>query len=138
MTLAVSALLSDFQMTDNQKNIEEACDNIKDLLLAKNRKYGDSALSPIRVFSKSDSTEQILVRIDDKLSRIAKGIGFMAEDEDTIEDLIGYLILLRISIKNNKEPEKAVDLWDGSDIITFPVIPSNQIAKGYESTLCDY
>lgn len=39
------------------------------MLLAKNAAYGNSALEPVRIFSKADPTEQIRVRIDDKLSR---------------------------------------------------------------------
>ena len=66
-------------------------DNLKSMLLEKNRMYGDSALHPIRMFSKSTAGEQILVRIDDKLSRVASGV---ADIEDVILDLTGYLILL--------------------------------------------
>jgi hypothetical protein len=65
------------------------------MLVAKNKAYGDSALSPVRVFSRSDAQEQLLVRIDDKLSRIARGSDYA--NEDTVLDLIGYLILLRVS-----------------------------------------
>lgn len=68
--------------------------SIADLLIEKNRKYGDSALSPVRTFSKADTVEQIKVRIDDKLSRIQRGVG---DDEDTVTDLIGYLVLLRLA-----------------------------------------
>jgi hypothetical protein len=75
-----------------------ACQNIRDLLLEKNAKYGNSALDPVRVFSKASTTEQLLVRIDDKLSRI-KTTGMEAPDEDTLNDLIGYLILLKIATK---------------------------------------
>ena len=48
----------------------------------KNRKYGNSALKPNRIFSKCSATEQLLVRIDDKLNRIMKGAGLLATDED--------------------------------------------------------
>jgi hypothetical protein len=81
---------------DVQKGISDECDALKALLLEKNRRYGNSALDPQRVFSKASATEQLLVRIDDKLSRIAAGHGSDA-DEDTIQDLLGYLILLRVS-----------------------------------------
>ena len=74
--------------------IVAACDEVKELLLAKNKAYGDSAMSPLRVFSHANPEEQLLVRIDDKLSRIARGSEF--SHEDTLLDLIGYLILLRI------------------------------------------
>lgn len=90
---------------DSAKHIAIICDSIKELLLTKNLKYGDSALNPSRIFSKADATEQILVRIDDKLSRIQKGAGLLANDEDVIEDLIGYLVLLKIALarKNNQQ-----------------------------------
>jgi len=81
------------------------CDEVKELLLEKNRKYGDSALSPARIFSKANAVEQILVRIDDKLNRIQKGAGLLANDEDVVMDLIGYLVLLKIALKRNSETE---------------------------------
>lgn len=93
-------------MTQNtQDQIKEVCDSIKELLLQKNAKYGDSALNPERVFSKADAVEQIKVRIDDKLSRIAT-TGFSAIDEDTLQDLIGYLVLLKIALGRQEEPMK--------------------------------
>lgn len=70
-------------------------DGIAEMLIEKNIKYGNSALEPKRIFSKADSTEQIKVRIDDKLSRIANQN--LEDDEDVIQDLIGYLVLLKIS-----------------------------------------
>ena len=72
---------------------------IKDLLLEKNQKYGDSALTPIKVFSKLDSEEAICARIDDKMSRI-KNNGITPDTEDTLNDLIGYLVLLKIARKD--------------------------------------
>jgi hypothetical protein len=62
-------------------------------LLAKNAAYGNSASEPLRLFSKADPEEGIRIRIDDKLSRIARGSD---DGEDTEMDLIGYLILLRV------------------------------------------
>ena len=82
-------------MTDTQKEIVIVCDQIKELLLEKNRKYGDSALNPIRIFSKANNLEQIKVRIDDKLNRL-KNIQ-EDEGEDTVTDLIGYLVLYKIA-----------------------------------------
>jgi hypothetical protein len=81
-----------------QNKIIETCDQICSMLVEKNDKYGNSALEPVRVFSKASTTEQLLVRIDDKLSRI-KTTGMEAPDEDTLNDLIGYLILLKIATK---------------------------------------
>jgi hypothetical protein len=85
------------EVSRSQIDISAACDELKELLLNKNKRYGDAALSPLRVFSKADSVSQLLVRIDDKLSRIKN----VQEDdlEDPILDLLGYLILLRIAKK---------------------------------------
>jgi len=81
-----------------QNLIAQVCDEVKALLIAKNKKYGNSALEPKRIFSKASTVEQLYVRIDDKLSRInTAGIG--GADEDTLLDLIGYLILLRVAMK---------------------------------------
>ena len=76
--------------------IAKICDDIRDLLLKKNLAYGDSALKPLRIFSKADTCEQLLVRIDDKLSRIKRGPNIVDTDEDVIQDLIGYLVLLKV------------------------------------------
>jgi hypothetical protein len=81
-------------------SILNECVEVSEMLLNKNRKYGDSAINPLRVFSRSDSVEQIDVRIDDKLSRIASRQN--DEDEDVIMDLIGYLILRRIAMRKEK------------------------------------
>jgi len=87
---------------DTQSHISLICEEVKNLLIEKNKKYGDSALSPSRIFSKANAVEQILVRIDDKLNRIQKGAGLIANDEDVIMDLIGYLVLLKIALIREK------------------------------------
>ena len=92
-------------MNKTEIRISEVCDDIKELLIHKNRKYGDSALKPNRIFSKCSATEQLLVRIDDKLNRIMKGAGLLANDEDVVNDLIGYLVLLKISMESEKSNE---------------------------------
>jgi hypothetical protein len=70
-------------------------DEVRDLLIAKNQKYGNSALEPLGVFSQLSAKEGLLVRIDDKLKRIKNG-SLEKDDEDVINDLIGYLVLLKI------------------------------------------
>ena len=89
-------------MAETQNEIRAICDEVKELLCQKNEKYGDSALSPCRVFSKASAVEQLLVRIDDKINRIQKGAGLLANDEDVVMDLIGYLVLLKIGLKRQK------------------------------------
>lgn len=81
-------------MTTKDK-IDKVLDEVRRVLHEKNDAYGDSALNPIRIFSKDESpSASIDVRIDDKLSRIARG-----QDcgEDTELDLIGYLVLRRVA-----------------------------------------
>lgn len=79
------------------KAISSTCDQIKWLLLKKNIAYGNSALNPIRIFAKSDTVEQLYVRIDDKLNRLKNGQKFVGDND--IDDLLGYLILLKIALK---------------------------------------
>lgn len=86
-----------------QAMIEEECDSVKELLLQKNREYGNSALLPKRIFSNANPVEQIKVRIDDKLSRLSSD-GVKEIKEDTTKDLLGYLILLRIAQRIYEEP----------------------------------
>ena len=92
-------------MNETELRISNVCDDIKELLIHKNRKYGNSALKPNRIFSKCSATEQLLVRIDDKLNRIMKGAGLLATDEDVVNDLIGYLVLLKISMASDQNNE---------------------------------
>ena len=90
---------------ESETKISGVCDDIKELLIHKNRKYGNSALKPCRVFSKASAVEQLLVRIDDKLNRIMQGAGLLADDEDVVNDLIGYLVLLKIGMNDEKNKE---------------------------------
>ena len=85
-------------MNESQSEIARVCDRVKNLLLEKNMKYGDSALTPIRIMSKASNIEQILVRIDDKLNRLKQGNNLLFEDEDVIMDLIGYYVLLKVAL----------------------------------------
>jgi hypothetical protein len=88
-------------MTDTIATLIAAeCDALKVLLLQKDHEHGNSVLKPVRGFSRADradAAEQIKVRIDDKLSRLPT-VGERDEtSEDTIQDLIGYLVLLRVA-----------------------------------------
>ena len=85
---------------NTRNSIIQVCHDVRNLLLEKNEKYGNSALEPMRVFSSASTVEQLLVRVDDKLSRI-KTSGLSGVDEDTLQDLIGYLVLLKIAIAQN-------------------------------------
>ena len=98
-------------MSDNKFEAEVAkvLDEIEEMLVAKNKKYGNSALEPLGVFSQLSAKEGLLVRIDDKLKRIKNG-SLDNDDEDVINDLIGYLVLLKIHANR----EQSFDELDGS------------------------
>lgn len=80
--------------------VKEVCEDIHKMLIEKNKCYGNSALDPIRCFSKLDPIETIKIRIDDKLSRLMRGSEFGSDD--SIKDLMGYLVLLRIAQKQKE------------------------------------
>ena len=77
--------------------LDKEVKTISDLLKSKNKAYGNTALNPTNIFSKLNATEAICARIDDKLARIGNR-GINDETEDTVDDLIGYLLLLKMSM----------------------------------------
>lgn len=86
-----------------KEEVSSILDEIRDMLVSKNTKYGNSALEPIGVFSKLSPKEGLLIRIDDKLKRIKNG-SLDKDDEDVVNDLIGYLVLLKIHANSNPKP----------------------------------
>lgn len=83
-----------------ENNVRNVCNSIAEMLISKNKSYGNSALEPINCFYKGDSGTSIKVRIDDKLSRIMRGKEY--QGDDTVKDLLGYLVLLLISNRKEK------------------------------------
>lgn len=92
--------LKDLTM-NSQREIEVTIEEIRDLLITKNNAYGNSALEPINVFSNGSAVDSLCARIDDKLARI-KNSGLNDLTEDTLLDLIGYMVLLIIAKRNEK------------------------------------
>ena len=90
----MDALTSSIKEAPLGAEIMEQCLAIAELLLRKNISYGNSAIEPVRFLSKASAEEQILVRIDDKLNRLRNQQEFSGED--TVTDLVGYLILLQV------------------------------------------
>lgn len=80
--------------SDFAEDVRAVADDAVAMLIEKSAAYGNSALDPVRVFSRAPVVEQLLVRIDDKLSRLARG---SAAGEDVERDLLGYLIILRVA-----------------------------------------
>lgn len=72
-------------------SIDLVMNGLTEFLIAKNKKYGNSALEPLKVFSKIEPENGICVRIDDKLSRLANATELQKND---VVDLTGYLVLL--------------------------------------------
>ncbi|KYC49197.1 MAG: hypothetical protein AMQ74_01465 [Candidatus Methanofastidiosum methylothiophilum] len=88
-------------MSDFETSLAGVLYELSTFLLEKNEAYGNSAFCPINIFSKANALEQIDVRIDDKLNRLMKGKEYIGDD--TVLDLIGYLIIRRmITNKINK------------------------------------
>ena len=88
-----------------EADVRNYLDKIANMLILKNKQYGDSALNPIRIFSKANTNEQLLVRLDDKLSRIVRG-DVSLENEEVLDDIMGYLTL--IGVNKKREAEDAV------------------------------
>ena len=78
----------------------EKVEDILNHLLDKNRKYGNSALNPIRIVSSENTVEQLYIRIDDKLNRVINRQN--DEDEDLPFDIAGYFILVYIYYQLSK------------------------------------
>jgi len=89
-------------MKSTEELIKDVGRDIVMLLIEKNKAYGDTANHPPQIFSKLSAKEGILARIDDKLSRI-KNKGINDNTEDSVKDLIGYLILLKVQLKKEKQ-----------------------------------
>jgi hypothetical protein len=90
----------DYRDAPDAKIIIQVVDEIQQLLISKNKSYGASATNPIRIFSNASAEEGIRVRLDDKLSRVVR-VSENELGEDTVLDLIGYLVLLLVNREKN-------------------------------------
>ena len=88
-------------INDTQNKINEIMEAMQDLLLSKNRLYGNSALNPKHIFYKGDAVNSILIRLDDKLGRIMANTDKTPRIND-VADIIGYCTLLLISMGVDK------------------------------------
>lgn len=77
--------------------VNERLYQLVDHVIEKNRKYGNSALNPIRVLSTLSTVEQLYIRLDDKLNRLMNRQD--DEDEDIPFDIAGYFILIYVHFK---------------------------------------
>ena len=89
-SLSEQLLITHLQL---EYEIAHLCYNFSTFLIEKNNRYGDSALSPIQIFSKTPPSAQISNRLDDKLNRIKNNSTLLKND---LSDTLGYLTLLSI------------------------------------------
>ena len=82
---------------NTQQKISEITEAMRDLLLYKNQKYGDSALKPKQIFYKGEAGDSIMIRLDDKLGRIMANTDATPRIND-VADIIGYCTLLLVSM----------------------------------------
>ena len=82
---------------NTQQKITEITEAMRDLLLYKNQKYGDSALNPKQIFYKGEARDSIMIRLDDKLGRIMANTDTTPRIND-VADIIGYCTLLLVSM----------------------------------------
>jgi hypothetical protein len=102
------------QTPASREGIAQIFDSLRDVVLEKNRRYGDSALVPIGVFNKAGPGVSILARMDDKVGRMVNAadpedIGLelgrlferlAAQDrirKNDLGDLVGYAVLYALS-----------------------------------------
>lgn len=98
-TETAAEAVAEYDGVSFESQLDTELAEIRAMLVAKNRAYGDSVLNPIRLFSVASRIEQLNVRIDDKLSRIRRGLH---AGEDVVADLIGYLVMLRIATRRGE------------------------------------
>jgi hypothetical protein len=73
--------------------IDKVCKQVATFLKEKNISYSGSAFKTSGVFSGMSAIDKIHVRIDDKITRLISGNEYRGDD--TMKDLLGYLILER-------------------------------------------
>lgn len=131
-----SISIKDEGVSKTEVLIRETCAEFADFLCEKNRKYGNAALDPVAIFSKSDPLETIRVRIDDKLNRIINQQ--VDEDEDVIKDLIGYFILYKVAEKVQANKNRAFDPNDYQLNSSKPMVTPVEINAYRSSDDCVY
>lgn len=92
-------------------DIIRICDNTKNLLIKKNKAYGDSALNPLGIFGNGDAVVSLGARMDDKLMRL-KSLGMGKDSVDTLYDLHGYITLLIIAIERKEHIDSMDSVCD--------------------------
>lgn len=92
--VCTTMLLRTFTIGRLAEKLDQVLNETREMLIGKNKAYGNSALDPVRVFSQASPREQLLVRLDDKLSRVMRGSD---AGEDVVRDMLGYIVLTEIA-----------------------------------------
>ncbi len=77
-----------------RETIKQVCDDLAELLIAKNISYNNALFNPINLFNKASIRDTIGTYIDSKITRIAAGLEY--GDESSMQDLAGYIALLLV------------------------------------------
>jgi len=93
--------MKDVTLDEMNSLLMAECGNLAILLVAKNTDYNNS-LHREPILFPMDSVTGIKARINDKLNRI-KMKGLDDVTEDSLTDLIGYLIHLKIAVEHSKK-----------------------------------
>lgn len=102
ITELIGSILNRAPSAPSGVRIVRTCLHVMQVLIDKNVAYGDSAFDPVSILAKGVPKETLLrVRIDDKLSRLARGHD---AGEDTLLDLMGYLVLLLAMQRQSSAP----------------------------------
>jgi hypothetical protein len=78
-----------------QEEITQVLSSLRELLIEKNRRYGNSALEPLEGI-KYTAEDGIKIRLTDKLKRIINSDSLRMND---VSDVMGYLTLLCVNKK---------------------------------------
>lgn len=90
------------QEVDNTvKEAHAILNKLKDLLAAKNKAYGNSALAETNLFCNLSPLQLLEGQIEHKLRRL-KTLGPKGDTEDTLMDLMGYLTLYAVAVNRSK------------------------------------
>jgi hypothetical protein len=79
--------------SNTQQKIQILFSNFSEFLKEKNKRYGDSVINPVKVFSKVEPENKACIRLDEKLQRIINSTELRKND---VSDTFGYLALLMI------------------------------------------
>lgn len=86
-----------------REEIEKSCEELKKLLIEKNKKYGNSFFKTADEYGKT----VLVLRIDDKLNRLKQLILHNEKDDmqgenvkDTLIDLAGYAVLAKLYLEH--------------------------------------